>query len=369
MMRKKNTPTANTRFLISEPIDLKIAITQTLNWQPLLGVSSVDKSLIATIVSELASNIIKYATTGYLELRCYESPGNVEIEILATDNGPGIVNLKLAMQEHFSSGGTLGLGLSGVKRIADDFEILSDVGQGTQVFASKNIKTYATQPVLPLESVFNYSSSDKLASLRNKTLEEPVSTKNFEIGNHTRAYLGEIVCGDQVLAVPLKSGYLLAIIDATGHGSKAHNMALKLMASIKTSASENLSAMMSDLYELAKGQIGASLGLAFFDTNSQIVNYAGIGNTGIVVFNGKKWHGISRDGVLGQRLPNFLEQSTTFKPGDMAIMYSDGLSESSITDLALKLRFQEANTIAYRLVDVLGKTYDDASCIVLKWNK
>ena len=368
-MSKKNSPTANTRFLISEPIDLKIAITRTLNWEPLLGASSVDKSLIATIVSELASNIIKYASTGYLELRSYESPGNLEIEVLATDNGPGIVNLKLAMQEHFSSGGTLGLGLPGVKRIADHFEILSVVGQGTQVFVNKKIKTYTPQSTLRLETVVNYSTSDKLASRINKIMEEPVPINNFEIGNHMRAYLGEIVCGDQVIAVPLKSGYLLAIIDATGHGAKAHNMALKLMASIKTIASENLSEIMSELYELAKGQIGAALGLAFFDANKQIVNYAGIGNTGIVVFNDKKWHGISRDGVLGQRLPTFLEQSTTFKPGDMAIMYSDGLSESSITEVALKLRFQEANTIAYRLVDVLGKTYDDSSCLVLKWNK
>ena len=367
-MHKENISTANSRFLISEPIDLKIAITHTLNWHPLLGASAVDKSLIATIVSELASNIIKYATTGYLELRSYEWPGNVEIKILATDNGPGIVNLKLAMQEHFSSGGTLGLGLSGVKRIADEFEILSNVGEGTQVFARKNIKICARQPVIPSETVFDYSTTDKLASLRNKTLFEPAPNKNFDIGKHARAYQGQIVCGDQVLAVPLQGGCLLAIIDATGHGPEAHKMAVKLMKSIETIASRNLSAMMSELYELAKGQIGAALGLAFFDTHKQTVNYAGIGNTSIVVFNDKKWHGISRDGVLGQRLPSFIEQSTTFKPGDMAIMFSDGLSESLISDLGFKLRFQEANTIAYRLVDVLGKTYDDASCIVLKWN-
>jgi len=146
-------------------------------------------------------------------------------------------------------------------------------------------------------------------------------------------------------------------------------MALKLIAAIKTMASRNLSAIMNELYELAIGTIGASLGLAFFDVKQQTVHYAGIGNTSLVVFNDKKWRGVSRDGVLGQRLPSFIEQSTTFKPGDMAIMFTDGLSESLAHNEASRLRFQDANIIAYRLVDMLGKTYDDASCIVLKWNK
>ena len=368
MLKKSISSTSSCRFLISQPIDLNIAITSTLSWQPLIGASAIDKSFIATIVSELASNIIKYAKSGYIKLRSYEWPGNIEIEVLAIDNGSGIANVELAMQEHFSSSGSLGLGLSGVKRIADDFEILSSVGHGTYIFARKNIKVNAEQQILSLTTAFYSATSDRLAAFRSTT--EPTCTINFEIGKCIRAYPGQIVSGDQVLALPIKEGYFLAIIDATGHGLGAHKMASTLLKALKTMASPDLSDIMGKLYELSRGQIGASLGLAFFDTHKQTVHYAGIGNTSLVVFNDKeKWRGVSRDGVLGQRLPTFIEQFTTFIPGDMAIMFTDGLSESLAKNEAFRLRLQDANTIAYRLVDMLGKTYDDASCIVLKWNK
>ena len=369
MIKKTISSTNSCRFIINKPIDLNIAITYTLNWQPLIGTSAVDKSFIATMVSELASNIIKYATSGYIKLRSYEWPGTIEIEILAIDNGPGIGNIELAMQENFSSGGSLGLGLSGVQRIADKFEILSKVGQGTYVFARKNIKADAELQILSLTTTFYSSTEDRLSAFRTEGLMTTAHTINVEIGKCIRAYPGQIVSGDQVLALPLKEGYFLAIIDATGHGLAAHKMALTLLTALKTMASPNLSDIMGKLYELSRGQIGAALGLAFFDTKQQTVHYAGIGNTSLVVFNDKKWRGVSRDGVLGQRLPSFIEQFTTFIPGDMAIMFTDGLSESLAHNEAVRLRLQDANTIAYRLVDILGKTYDDASCIVLKWNK
>lgn len=368
-MLKENISSTSTRFLITDSIDLKIAITYTLRWQPLIGASAVDKSLIATIVSELASNIIKYATSGTIELRSYEWPGTVEIEILAVDNGPGIVNLNLAMQEHFSSSGTLGLGLSGVQRIADDFKMHSTVDHGTHALAIKKIKVDAKLQVLSLTTAYYSSTSERLIAFRNTECIEPSPTIKFEIGQRIRAYPGQIVSGDQVLALPLEEGYLLAIIDATGHGPEAQKIALMLITALNKIASRNLSELMGKLYELSRGTIGASLGLAFFDTHQHTVHYAGIGNTSLVIFNDKKWRGVSRDGILGQRLPSFIEQSTTFNPGDMAIMFTDGVSESLANNEALKLRHQDANTIAYRLVDTLGKTHDDASCIVLKWNK
>jgi anti-sigma regulatory factor (Ser/Thr protein kinase) len=368
-MLQDNVCSTNCRLFINEQIDLNIAITHTLNWQPLTGANAVDKSLIATIISELASNIIKYANPGYIELRSYEWPGTVEIEVLATDTGPGIDNVEQAMQENFSSSGTLGLGLSGVKRIADAFDIHSNLGHGTCVFARKNIKVDTKIQVLSSTKAFYSSTSERLVEFRNANSIKASPLINFEIGNRTRAYPGYRVSGDQVLAIPLEQGYLLSIVDATGHGPEANKMALLLLNGLKKIASSNLSNLMIKLDQLAKGTIGAAMGLAFFDPTKQMVTYAGIGNTNLIVFNDKKWQGVSRDGILGQRLPSYTEQSTHFNPGDMAIMFTDGLSESLIKKEALKLRFLDANTIAYRLVDLLGKTHDDASCIVIKWNK
>ena len=368
-MSEATISSCNERFLITQNLDLKIAITRTLSWQPLLGANDVDKSLIATMVSELASNIIKYAKSGYIELCSYELPGKVEIEILAIDKGPGIANLQQAMQEHFSSGGTLGLGLPGIKRIADEFEIQPNFGQGLRILARKYIKVDASKQILSLTTVSCSSKLEKQAAFRVAALIKAPSHNNFEIGMRIRAYPGQNVCGDQVLSLPLVDGHLLAIVDATGHGPDAHKMAVMLITAIRKIASGDLSDMMKTLYELSRGSIGAAVGLAIFDPNKRTVRYAGIGNTSLIVYNDKKWRGVSRDGMVGQRLPTFTEQLTTFNPGDMAIMFTDGLSESLTNEEAMKLRLQNAHVIASRLVDVLGKVHDDASCIALKWNK
>ncbi|WP_288841222.1 anti-sigma regulatory factor [uncultured Deefgea sp.] len=94
---------------------------------------------IATCISELAMNIVKYAQYGELYIH-YQS--NYSIEIIAEDRGPGIANIEQAMQDHFSSKGTLGLGLPGVKRMVDEFEIQSKMNHGTRIRVKKWINQY-----------------------------------------------------------------------------------------------------------------------------------------------------------------------------------------------------------------------------------
>ena len=93
--------------------------------------------LIATAVSELARNILKYAGTGEIRLRQVEGRNGTGVEIEAVDRGPGIEDPDAAMRDHFSSGGTLGLGLPGVKRMMDEFSLESMPGEGTRVTAVK----------------------------------------------------------------------------------------------------------------------------------------------------------------------------------------------------------------------------------------
>jgi len=91
---------------------------------------------IKTAVSELARNILKYAGQGRVTLSAVQSPKK-GIEILVSDNGPGIENVEEALSDHFSTGGTLGLGLPGVKRMMDEFEIDTGPGRGTKITIRK----------------------------------------------------------------------------------------------------------------------------------------------------------------------------------------------------------------------------------------
>jgi serine/threonine-protein kinase RsbT len=102
-----------------------------------LGFSTSDLTLIATAISELARNIVEYAQQGEISLSQVKQGENRGLVIVARDGGPGIANIEKAMQDGYSTGRGLGLGLPGTKRLMDEFEITSGVNQGTTVKAKK----------------------------------------------------------------------------------------------------------------------------------------------------------------------------------------------------------------------------------------
>ncbi len=102
-----------------------------------IGFDEVLCQMIATAVSELANNIVKYAGGGEILIDRVDDGGRIGIEVAARDRGPGIEDIRQAMADHYSSGNTLGLGLPGVKRMMDDFEIISEPGKGTTVTVRK----------------------------------------------------------------------------------------------------------------------------------------------------------------------------------------------------------------------------------------
>ena len=102
-----------------------------------IGFDEVIRQMIATAVSELANNIVKYAGCGEILIDRIDTGSQTGIEVTARDRGPGIEDTQQAMSDHYSSGNTLGLGLPGVKRMMDDFELTSEPGKGTKVTIRK----------------------------------------------------------------------------------------------------------------------------------------------------------------------------------------------------------------------------------------
>ena len=126
-----------TRFRSQNEFDVARAIMQTRELCIDLGFDQSRSQMVATAVSELARNIIKYASRGEVILRSVSRGASAGVEAVAQDHGPGIEDLEQALQDHFSSSGTLGLGLPGVKRMMDEFDIESEVGRGTRVTIRK----------------------------------------------------------------------------------------------------------------------------------------------------------------------------------------------------------------------------------------
>ncbi|MCW3060419.1 MAG: anti-sigma regulatory factor [Capsulimonas sp.] len=102
-------------------------------WSVDAGMRLVDQTKIVTAASELARNTLEYGGGGELLLEALSESVRVGLRLTFTDHGPGIPDLELALKDGWTSGGGMGMGLSGSKRLSNEFEIESQVGVGTTV--------------------------------------------------------------------------------------------------------------------------------------------------------------------------------------------------------------------------------------------
>lgn len=98
-----------------------------------IGFGAVDQARITTAISELARNIYLYAETGHISIEILEVDDKKGITIIAKDKGPGIKDIRLVIQDGYSTSQGLGAGLPGVRRLMDEFDIQTWAGEGTEV--------------------------------------------------------------------------------------------------------------------------------------------------------------------------------------------------------------------------------------------
>ena len=125
------------RIAITSDADIVIARQQGRLLAERLGFSATNQTLIATAISEVARNIIKFAKRGEVILSHVTRNPSQGIAVTARDQGPGIADISLALQDGYTTGQGLGMGLPGCRRLMDELEIKSEVGKGTIVSMKK----------------------------------------------------------------------------------------------------------------------------------------------------------------------------------------------------------------------------------------
>jgi len=114
--------------------DIAVARGQVREMAAAIGFRLIDQTRLATVASELARNVVKYARRGQMILQRWEDArGRHGIRMIFEDRGPGIPDIEAAMRDGFTTGRGLGKGLPGSKRLMDEFEIQSEVGKGTRI--------------------------------------------------------------------------------------------------------------------------------------------------------------------------------------------------------------------------------------------
>ena len=125
------------RIPIQSDLDIVEARQQGRTMASQLGFTSSELTLVATAISELARNIVAYASRGEIALKLVNHSEKKGIVVIASDEGPGIRDVSLALQDGYSTSRSLGMGLPGVRRLMDEFEIETTLGQGTKVTVKK----------------------------------------------------------------------------------------------------------------------------------------------------------------------------------------------------------------------------------------
>ena len=125
------------RIPIRNETGIAWSVMEARKFAAAIGFDENNCQMIATAVSELANNIVKYAGRGEILMDRINTGSRTGIEVVAQDKGPGIEDIQKAMADHYSSGNTLGLGLPGAKRIMDEFELTSEPGKRTTVTIRK----------------------------------------------------------------------------------------------------------------------------------------------------------------------------------------------------------------------------------------
>jgi serine/threonine-protein kinase RsbT len=120
-------------FPVREVGDIVAVRQQTRQWAGEVGLSLVDQTKIVTAASELARNVVVYAGGGSVRLELLENGVKKGLRLIFADQGPGIPDVEKALQDGFTTGGGLGLGLGGARRLVNEFAIESEVGRGTTV--------------------------------------------------------------------------------------------------------------------------------------------------------------------------------------------------------------------------------------------
>lgn len=181
-----------------------------------------------------------------------------------------------------------------------------------------------------------------------------------------RAKQGQSISGDVYLVLEHGEQSVLAtVVDGLGGGAEAERAARLAAQVIEQHPDFPLQELIRRSHTALHSTRGAVIGLLRLDLATNNASYVGVGNIGLQVYSRQPIKPISKNGILGFRLPTLLELRYTFDPGDVFVLYSDGVSAHFAQDAKIDLR-QPPQSMAEQVLGSYGKLIDDATVVVIK---
>ncbi len=186
-----------------------------------------------------------------------------------------------------------------------------------------------------------------------------------QVGVETRPKLGEQVCGDAYLVVPVGANQLVGIVDGVGHGPEAAVVADRFISHVLGDPAAALDAIFDGARTVLAGSRGVAATLLRIDTNAGCLEFAGIGNVNLVAHAANPSRPAPQAGIIGRSQPKARVRVLSVTRGDVVALFSDGISSRVQITPFLHLG---AEAMARAIVDAHGAHHDDATCMVLQFS-
>jgi serine phosphatase RsbU (regulator of sigma subunit) len=180
---------------------------------------------------------------------------------------------------------------------------------------------------------------------------------------------GHHVSGDAVVTRELEDGLFVAIVDVLGHGPEAHELTRVIDAYLTRYGSADVAGLMRRMHDYLKGTRGAAVGFCAIDAGKGRLEYVGVGNTAIRRFGRTETRLVSQDGVLGHNMRSLMPQALQLEPGDLVVLYTDGVSDRFTSDDYPSVLHHSPQEVASNIVQRFGKDHDDAACIAVRFGE
>ena len=295
-----------------------------------------ERGAVGVVVTELASNLSKYATNGRILLQVLRRSSGACVEVLAIDSGPGMLDVERCLRDGFSTSGTPGTGLGAVRRMATEFDIHSTPGAGTVVLAR-----VGAQCGRPAEHGYQWAAVSAPAP-------------------------NEMVCGDAWRVAERDGEIALLVADGLGHGPLAAEAADLAADVFDAGAFDSPGELVERAHRALGGSRGAALAAAHLARNG-VVRYAGVGNiAGSLVTSSQSRGMASQNGTVGVQMRKAQQLAYDWPERALLIMHSDGVSNRWSLDAHEGLIGRHPAVVAAVLLRDFGRGRDDATVVVVR---
>jgi anti-sigma regulatory factor (Ser/Thr protein kinase) len=304
-----------------------------------VGFNETDAHRVGLVMTELATNVAKHAGDGgQVLLRAMASHDAPEVELVALDRGRGIANVDQSLADGHSTSGSAGTGLGAIRRLADEFDIYSQMGKGTAVLARLRPHRRATH-----------------------------KAEGFDVGGVSVAMPGENANGDAWTTLAERGRIVVSVVDGLGHGELAASASSAALEATSAGSFGTPREGLGLMHGALRHTRGAAAMIVAVDARSTIATAAGIGNVAAVIVGGARVRqAVSMSGILGHEVRQFREYQYPWPSGALLVVHSDGLISHWSLETYPGLRQRSAGLCAAVLYRDYQRGRDDVTVVVAR---